>query len=122
MPAGYGVGDHCLFVIDFLTSSLVNLAPPHVICAQARHLNTNIPRAADKCVDKFKQNILQHNIIPHLHAAHESSSVKAIVKKHVDKIDEETKHYMTNAEKKCRKTKSGRIPFSPDSAVWIHHC
>jgi len=28
MPAGYGMGDHCLFVIDFLTSSLIGTAPP----------------------------------------------------------------------------------------------
>ena len=31
MPAGYGVGDHRLFVINFLTSSLVGLSPPHII-------------------------------------------------------------------------------------------
>jgi hypothetical protein len=26
---------------------------------------------------------------------------------------------MTNAEKKCRRIKSGRIPFSPESSLWI---
>ena len=26
---------------------------------------------------------------------------------------------MVHAEKKCRRIKSGRIPFSPDSAIWI---
>ena len=29
---------------------------------------------------------------------------------------------MRHAEKKCRKIKSGRIPFSPDSAIWIRRC
>ena len=122
MPAGYGVSDHRLFVINFLTSTLIGIAPPRVIRAQARQLKTNIPRAADRYVDKLEKEILQHNIIPHLGAAHESSSVKAIVKERVDKIDKETKHYMTNAGKKCRRIKSGRIPFSPDSAVWIRRC
>jgi len=42
MPAGYGVGDHRLFIIDFLTSSLIGNAPPRIVRAQARRLNTNI--------------------------------------------------------------------------------
>jgi hypothetical protein len=28
MPVGYGVGDHRMFVVDFLTSSLVGFNPP----------------------------------------------------------------------------------------------
>ena len=30
MPAGYGIGDHRLFVLDFLTSSLIGHDPPKV--------------------------------------------------------------------------------------------
>ena len=44
MPAGYGIGDHRLFVIDFLTSSLIENSPPRIVRAQARRLNTNIPQ------------------------------------------------------------------------------
>ncbi len=40
-------------------------------------------------------------------------------KRRLDKIDKEGKDYMTNAERKCRKIKSGRIPFSPEAAKWI---
>ena len=29
MPAGYGVGDHRLFVVDFLTSSVIGHSPPN---------------------------------------------------------------------------------------------
>ena len=119
MPAGYGVGDHCLFVIDFLTSSLVGQSPPRIIRSQARRLNTHIPQAADKYVNNFQANVLHHKIIQRLGAAHKSSTIKAVVKERVDAIDEETKHYMANAEKKCRRIKSGRIPFSPESSVWI---
>ena len=119
MPAGYGVGDHRLFIINFLTSSLVGQAPPCIVRSQARRLNTHIPRAADKYVNKFQDNVLHHKIIQRLRVAHESSTIKAVVKERVDAIDEETKHYMANAEKKCRRIKSGRIPFSPESSVWI---
>ena len=63
MPAGYGVGDHRLFVINFLTSSLVGLTPPCIVRSQALRLNTKIPLAAEKYVDKFENNINQHNIV-----------------------------------------------------------
>ena len=31
MPASYGVGNHRLFVINFLTSSLIGTTPPRII-------------------------------------------------------------------------------------------
>ena len=40
MPEGYGVGDHRLFVLDFLTSSLIGQTPPQTICSGARRFNT----------------------------------------------------------------------------------
>ena len=119
MPAGYRVGDHCLFVIDFLTTSLIGNAPPRIVRAQARRLNTNIPQAAEKYVNQFKTTIIRHKIIQRLGAAHESSPNKAVVKERVDAVDKESKQYMVNAEKGCRRIKSGRIPFSPESSVWI---
>ena len=41
------------------------------------------------------------------------------MKENINKIDIESKQYMTHAEKKCRKFKSGKIPFSPESILWI---
>ena len=99
MPAGYGVGDHRLFIIDFLTLSLIGNVPPWIVRAQARRLNTNIPRAAENYVNQFEKNVLRHNIIQRLGAAHESSPNNAIVKERVDALDKETKQYMVNAEK-----------------------
>ena len=98
MPAGYGVGDHRLFVIDFLTTSLIGNAPPRIVRAQARLLNTNIPQAAEKYVNQFETTIIQHKIIQRLGAAHESSPNKAVVKERVDAVDKELKQYMVNAE------------------------
>ena len=47
MPAGFGVGDHRLFQVDFRASSLVGNAPPKIIRAPSRRLNTKIPRIAE---------------------------------------------------------------------------
>ena len=43
MPAGYGVSDHRLFVLDFLTSSLIGQTSPRIIRSSARRSNTKIP-------------------------------------------------------------------------------
>ena len=45
MPAGFGIGDHRLFVLDFLASSLVGHDLIKIVRAVARRLNTLIPSA-----------------------------------------------------------------------------
>ena len=52
-------------------------------------------------------------------AAHQSSPITAVVKQQIDTVDLEGMQYMAHCEKKCRRIKSGRIPFSPDLSVWI---
>ena len=36
VPAGYGVGDHRMSIVDFLTLSIVGTTPPRIVCAGAR--------------------------------------------------------------------------------------
>ena len=40
VPEVYRVGDHRIFVLDFLTSSLIGQTPPQTICSGARRFNT----------------------------------------------------------------------------------
>ncbi len=63
MPMGYGVGDHCLFVIDFLTSSMVGTTPKKIVQAGARRLNTNIPVAAEAYAVRLEKLAVNHRII-----------------------------------------------------------
>ena len=53
MPAGYGVGDHRLFVVDILTLSLIGHDPPKIVRAAARRLNTTIPKAETNYLQKM---------------------------------------------------------------------
>ena len=119
MPAGYGVGDHRLFVVDFLTSSLVGSTPPKIVRAEARRLNTKIGGAAAKYSDEVERLTLQHKVIERVGQAHDTCKSKLAVKRQCDKIDVEIKQYMRGAERRCRRIKSGRIPFSPESSKWI---
>ncbi len=46
MPAGYGVGDHHLFVIDFSMMDIIGKSPPRIVRPASRRLNTKISRVA----------------------------------------------------------------------------
>jgi hypothetical protein len=62
---------------------------------------------------------VEHRVNTRLVEASNTGSSKEEVKKKVYKIDEECKQYKKRVEKKCRKIKSGHIPFSPEASVWI---
>ena len=119
MPAGYGIGDHRLFVLDFLTSSLIGHDPPKIVRAAARRLNTNTPSAELYYINRSEELITKHKIVERVGQAHETSTSKASLKTKLDKIDEKQKDYMLHAEKKCCRIMSGRIESSPESSKWI---
>jgi exonuclease III len=119
MPAGYGIGDHRLFVVDFLASSLLGTTPKKIVRPQARRLNCKIPGAVRKYNERFEKKIKKHRLIERVGNVHQAEVPAEEKKIRLDRIDAEGKMYMKNAEKKCRKFKSGRIPFSPEAAKWI---
>ena len=119
MPAGYGIGDHRLFIVDFLGSSCLGTNLKKVVRPQARRLNCKLGRAVEKYNQKLEQQILRHRMIERVGQVYTSGLVGQEAKERLDMIDAESKQYMANAEKKCRKIRSGVIPFSPDAAKWI---
>jgi hypothetical protein len=59
MPAGYGIGDHRLFIINLHTASLVGPGPPRERCAASRRLNMHLPHV----VKKYTENLdLEENL------------------------------------------------------------
>jgi hypothetical protein len=66
MPAGYGIGDHRLFVIDLHTSSLVGTGPLRERQAASRRLNTRLPHVVAKYNKNLEVNILRHRLIEKL--------------------------------------------------------
>jgi len=122
MPAGFGVGDHRLFVIDLLGSSLLGHAPKKIVRPQARRLNCKLAKSVEKYTTRLEQKILKHRLIERTGRVYTSGVSGAEAKQQLDVIDRESKNYMTNAEEKCRTIKSGCIPFSPESAKWIRRC
>ena len=118
MPVGYGIGDHRLFVVDFLTRSLLGATPPKVLLPAARRLNTRIPGCAERYTASLQPNLERHRLVDRLHIANGIED-GAEAQRQMDAIDEDDNQYRRHAEAKCRNIRLGRIPFSPDSAVWI---
>jgi hypothetical protein len=119
MPAGYGIGDHRLFVIDFATQDLVGTHPPKVVRPTSRRLNTKLPGVADRYTKTLEELILKHRLIERTGEVYlQHKSTKTFTRK-LNALDSELGDYMRHAEKKCRKIKSGCIPFSPEAALWI---
>ena len=77
ITAGYGIGDHRLFVLEFLTSSLIGHEPPKRVRAAARRLNTNIPSGKLYYINRLEELITKHKIVERVGQAHEKSTSKA---------------------------------------------
>ena len=89
MPSGYGVGDHCLFVLEFLTSSLIVQTPLQIIRSSERGLNTKIPSTKDSYTNVLENLVVSHCLMERMVGAHNASSSIVLVKDKIDIIDQE---------------------------------
>ncbi len=120
MPAGFGVGDHRMFVIDFQEDSLVGMARFQVQQFTFRRLNTKASsRAAQKYAERLEANLSRHHLIENLGELHSGHTRKKPFQRELNKLDWQSRDLMLNAEKNCRRIKSGRFLFSPEAAPWI---
>ncbi len=72
MPAGYEIGDHRLFVIDFVASLLIGTSPKRIVQPQARRLNCKIPGAVEQYNKRLEEKTLCHRLIKQLGQVHVS--------------------------------------------------
>lgn len=62
VPASFGVGDHRLFQVDFRAMSLVGAAPPKIVRAPSRKLNTEILRVEQKYNQLLEKQFVEHQM------------------------------------------------------------
>ena len=122
MLSGYGVGNNRLFVLDFLTSSMIGKTPPRIIRSGARQLNTKILLTKDNYTNFLEHLVVSHCLTERMVSTHNTSSSIVLVKYRIDIIDQEGVQYMHHGERKFRRITYGCIPFSPDSSIWIRRC
>ena len=102
MPVRYGIGDHRLFVINFLATDLIGFSQQRAVRATSRRLNTKIPGAATKYNATLETLILQHNMIQKIGKAYTNGGTRAEVEERARKADRELGDYMSHTEKHCR--------------------
>jgi hypothetical protein len=119
MPAGYGIGDHHLFVINFSAADMIGIFCQKVACPMSWQLNTKIPRVAAAYARILEGRVLSHQLIERMGAGHWKSKSRASARRCLNKLDKKLGQYMRYAEKECCKIKSGQIPFTPEASLWI---
>jgi hypothetical protein len=119
MPAGYGIGDHRLFIVDLHTSLLVRPGPPSEQRAVLQWLNTRLPHDVKKYIHNLKQNLTWHQLIKKLRDAHTGGTSREDVQSKIIKVDGDGMQYMKHLTKKCRRLKSRRNCFSPELVIRI---
>jgi hypothetical protein len=119
MPFGYGVGNHCLYVLDITLESLIGKRPTKIIRPASRRLYSKIPLCVDAYNKSLEDNIVRHRLIKKLHEVHVSNWTQQEKACRVCLIDRVGKEYMRHAKKVCRTIKCCRIPYSPEAPIWI---
>merc|ERR1712155_481212 len=85
----------------------------------ARRLNCKIPGCEEAYAGPLEEQLVRHRVIERLEAVAALTASASRKKVVIDALDKESGDYMRHAERHCRRIKSGRIPFSPQAAVWI---
>ncbi len=121
MPAGFGMGDHRLFVVDINEGSIIGQAPFQILRQTSRRLNTKVSSGATRrYIEQLEKGLIQHRIFDCLQQIHHKfKNMGRRAQQALNKLDKQMAELMANAERKCRKIKSSRIPFSPEAAIWI---
>jgi hypothetical protein len=119
MPFGYGIGNHCTFILDILIKSLVGVDPVKILRPAGRQLNSRLPGCSQLYIDSLEGNITRHRLLKQLFKVHTGNHSDEERARRVIIIEKEGKAYLRRADKICRKIKCCRIPFSLEAAIWI---
>jgi hypothetical protein len=67
----------------------------------------------------LQKKILRHQLLEQMMSVAESDDSKEVISAKLNQLDREGEQYMKHAKKKCRRIKSGCIPFSAEASLWI---
>jgi hypothetical protein len=117
VPVGFGVGDHQLFVIGFVTTTLVGLGLHTIICPALCRLNTKIKGCAQWYNKILQRNILRHRLLEGMVAAASSRESKEAVSAKLNMLDWEGGGIYETCQEEMLSAQVGKDPILPGSIV-----
>ncbi len=113
MPAGLGIGDHRMFVIDVQEETILGTMLFRVKRFAPRRLNTKVNNnSTQKYLTKLEEGLLQHRLIEKIGKLHMQCKSKKKFQNELNKLNQQSKDIMINAERECMWIKLGQIPFT----------
>ena len=124
MPFWQGVGDHCLAIVDLSFSSLVGQSIFWVIKPSMRQLDTSKMAVTQKYLMQVEGQWRHQKLGTKTATLYSNIRFPASPDfcKMQNQIDKQRVEILQSAEKRCRKLKTGGIPFSLLVNLWIKRC
>jgi hypothetical protein len=73
MQFGYGVGNHCMFVLDVTLESLIGKMPTKIVHSALQTLNSKIPHCSAAYTKALEDNKVRYCLFKKLYAVHTSN-------------------------------------------------
>ena len=106
---------------DIPNIACIGYNPPVSSKYSARRLKSEDTRVVNKYLSHLYANMAQANLFQRMESCHRAAvyPLPPDVAHAFEEIDEEVCHFMTTAEKKCRKIRAGSVKWSP---AYQHAC
>ena len=119
LPFFFGIGDHRPILVDFSSEAILQEQSIQVKIPEMRRLQCDNPVILDRYISRLEALCLQHKIPTKQRALHSSQSSLSDVEwiRQTESLDSIKRDLMRAAEKKCRRLRTGGLPYSPELEV-----
>ena len=113
---GDGIGDHRAGFIDIRVNDIVGAHKLDIIPRNARRLTCEDPRTMSRYNNHLKSQAKQHNLLSRAIKLQESATFPPNQEQieELEDLHERRAQFAQEAERKCRKFKSGAVAYAPD--------
>ena len=113
---GDGIGDHRAGFIDIRVNDIVGAHKLDIIPRNARRLTCEDPRTMSRYNNHLKSQAKQHNLLSCAIKLQESATFPPNQEQieELEDLHERRAQFAQEAERKCRKFKSGAVAYAPD--------
>jgi hypothetical protein len=99
MPAGFGVGNHQMFVMDMQEETVLGIAPFRIKRFTFCRLNTKVSSGAtQKNLQGVEEGLAHHQLIEKIGNLHMQYRSKKKIQRELNKLDQKSKDIMINLE------------------------